>query len=211
MRLNKKLWIVKVVYCPRNDGKYTTIDNCGKNMVTQKLATLAYIINQNNQNEVLLLYRNKKINDFHKGKFIGIGGRLEPGETPLECILRELKEETGYTLSSDDLHYRGYIYFDEINRNKLKEDLPAFNWLVFLYSAYVDEKKIFNNLEGELQWFSFDEIPYDRMWSGDKIFTPMILQSNEIIEAKFLYQGEEIVDWTFGRRKTDQDFLKNKS
>ncbi len=168
-------------------------------MVTQKLATLAYIVNQS---DVLLLYRNKKENDFHEGKFVAIGGRLEPGETPLECILRELIEETGYELSSTEIDYRGYIYFDEVSRNKTKEDLPAFNWLVFIYYARVDEKKIIDNSEGELQWFSFDEVPYDKMWAGDKIFTPKILLSNDIIEGKFLYKGEEIVNWTFGRNLT---------
>ncbi|MHA1969558.1 MAG: NUDIX hydrolase [Candidatus Hodarchaeales archaeon] len=169
-------------------------------MVTQKLATLAYIVNQN---DVLLLYRNKKKNDFHEGKYVAIGGRLEPGETPLECILREVKEETGYELNSKDLDFRGYIYFDEMSRNKKEEDLPAFNWLVFIYFAQVDEKIIINNQEGELQWFSFDQIPYKKMWAGDKIFTPKILLSGEIIEGKFLYNGEEIVDWTFGRQNVD--------
>ena len=99
-------------------------------MVKHKLATLAYI---RYQDEVLLLLRNKKEKDFHEGKFVGIGGRLEPGETPLECIIREVKEETGYAFNSETIKYRGYIYFDEINRNKISEDLPAFNWLVFIY------------------------------------------------------------------------------
>ncbi|MFX0085934.1 MAG: NUDIX domain-containing protein [Candidatus Hodarchaeota archaeon] len=164
-------------------------------MVAQKLATLAYIIYQN---EVLLLYRNKKKNDYHEGKYVAIGGRLEPGETPLECIIRELKEETGYNLSPDEISFRGYIYFDEVSRNKKSEDLPAFNWLVFLYHIRVSEKLCIENKEGDLQWFSIEDIPYQKMWSGDRIFTPKILNSNEIIEAKFLYDGEEIVKWTFG-------------
>lgn len=164
-------------------------------MVTHKLATLAYLIH--NQ-EVLLLYRNKKANDFHAGKFIGIGGRLEPGETPLECMLRELREETGYTLTANEIMFRGYIYFDEINRDKVNEDLPAFNWLVFLYSASVSIKKTINNPEGELRWYNIEDIPYDKMWSGDKIFTPKLLHTEDILEAKFLYHGEQIVKWSFG-------------
>lgn len=165
-------------------------------MVAQKLATLAYIVYQN---EVLLLYRNKKENDFHQGKFVGIGGRLESGETPLECIIRELQEETGYRVSSDELEFRGYIYFDEVSRDKRNQDLPAFNWLVFLYYIRVNNKIAFDNKEGDLFWFNMDNIPYDRMWSGDKIFTPKVLFTKEFLEAKFLYDGEEIVNWTFGR------------
>ena len=161
-----------------------------------KLATLAYI---RHENEVLLLYRNKKKNDFHEGKYVGIGGRMEPGETPLECIIREVKEETGYFFSESQIHFRGYIYFDEINRNKQNEDLPAFNWLVFLYSGMVNKKNTFLNSEGDLQWFPIKDIPYDQMWAGDKIFTPRILESSEVIEGKFLYKENEIISWTFGR------------
>lgn len=165
-------------------------------MVKHKLATLAYIVCKD---EVLLLFRNKKENDFHAGKVIGIGGRLEPGETPLECIIRELKEETGYSLKPDEVEFRGYIYFDEINRNKMNEDLPAFNWLVFLYFVRVVTKIEFENPEGNLFWVPIAKIPYEKMWDGDKIFTPKLLNTNEIVEAKFLYDNEKIVNWSFGR------------
>jgi 8-oxo-dGTP diphosphatase len=165
-------------------------------LIKHKLATLAYI---RHEKEVLLLFRNKKENDFHEGKFVGIGGRLEPGETPLECIVREVKEESGYSFSRKNIHFRGYIYFDEVNRNKADEDLPAFNWLVFIYTGFVSKKKHFVNSEGDLQWFSTNNIPYDKMWAGDKIFTPKILESNDIIEGKFLYEGNKIISWSFGR------------
>ena len=167
-------------------------------MVSHKLATLAYIVcNQ----EVLLLFRNKKENDFHQGKYIDIGGRLEPGETPIECILRELEEETGYTLKPEEVEFRGYIYFDEIHRDKINEDLPAFNWLVFLYYVQLAEKLVFDfeNPEGNLLWVPINEIPYEKMWAGDKIFTPKLLETQEVIEAKFLYEGEKIANWSFGR------------
>ncbi|UCE14834.1 MAG: 8-oxo-dGTP diphosphatase [Candidatus Heimdallarchaeota archaeon] len=165
-------------------------------MVHHKLATLAYIVHKN---EVLLLFRNKKENDFHEGKYIGIGGRLEPGETPLECILRELKEETGYALTPEEIEFRGYIYFDEIHRDKLNEDLPAFNWLVFLYYVPATKKLDFENPEGKLLWVPISEIPYEKMWDGDRIFTPKLLETHEIIEAKFMYDGEKIFNWSFGR------------
>ena len=165
-------------------------------LVNHKLATLAYLTFNNE--EVLLLFRNKKRNDFHEGKYVGIGGRIEPGETPQECILREIQEETGYDLSISDISFRGYIYFDEINRKKTTEDLPPFNWLVFIYSASIPIKNDFVNAEGDLIWFSFKEVPYDRMWDGDRIFTPKILETEEIIEGKFLYDGEKIKKWTYG-------------
>ncbi len=169
-------------------------------MVNHKLATLAYIVCNN---EVLLLFRNKKVDDFHEGKYVGIGGRLEPGETPLECILREIGEETGYILKPEEIEFRGYIYFDEIHRNKMNEDLPAYNWLVFIYFVQVKDKIDFMNPEGELSWFQITEIPYEHMWAGDKIFTPKILETKEIFEAHFDYdegdEGIKIAKWDFGR------------
>ena len=165
-------------------------------MVNHKLATLAYIVCEE---EVLLLFRNKKVNDFHEGKYIGIGGRLDPGETPLECVLREIEEETGYILKPEEIEFRGYIYFDEIHR-KMDEDLPAFNWLVFIYYVQVTNKIEFKNPEGELLWFKIDQIPYDYMWAGDKIFTPKILKTKDVFEARFDYdEGATIARWDFGR------------
>ena len=165
-------------------------------MVKHKLATLAYI---RHEDDILLLFRNKKENDFHEGKYVGIGGRLEPGETPLECVIREIKEESGYSFLSENIQFRGYIYFDDATRNKSSEDFPAFNWLVFLYSAFVQVKKSFINPEGDLQWFSVHDIPYDKMWDGDRIFTPKILESTDVIEGKFLYENDKIINWSFGR------------
>ena len=92
-------------------------------MVTQKLATLAYIIYQN---EVLLLYRNKKPNDYHEGKYVAIGGRLEPGETPLECVIRELKEETGLEVELDEIHAVESCFDD-----------PRGNTILILYKAHI--------------------------------------------------------------------------
>jgi 8-oxo-dGTP diphosphatase len=170
-------------------------------LVTHKLATLAYIVyNQ----EVLLLLRNKKDDDFHRGKYIGIGGRLEPGETPLECVIRELKEETGYILKPNEIEFRGYIYFDKIGRDRNFEDLPAFNWLVFLYYVSINKKITFINPEGELRWFLFENIPYNKMWAGDKIFTPKLLKTEDVIEGKFLYDdNDQIIKWSFGRGAKD--------
>ena len=60
-----------------------------------KLTTLCYI---EQDGKYLMLYRNKKENDINEGKWIGVGGRFEEGETPEECVLREVQEETGLTL-----------------------------------------------------------------------------------------------------------------
>lgn len=125
---------------------------------------------------------------------------MEPGETPLECVIREVKEEAGYQLTPSDVTFRGYVYFDEINRDLVRnEDIPGFNIIVFVYTARITSKIVINNPEGELKWFRFDKIPYGRMWEGDKIFTPKILETDDIIELKFLYEGQKVIKWGLGR------------
>jgi 8-oxo-dGTP diphosphatase len=170
---------------------------------THKIATLCYILwhdDEKNRDELLLLFRNKKKKDFHAGKYVPIGGRIEPGETPLECVIREVKEETGYHLNPQDLNFKGYIYFDEINRDlESNEDIPGFNIVVFVYTTTsVKSKQVTINSEGDLQWFPTDEIPFEKMWEGDRIFTPILLKNSKPIEAKFLYEGEKLVDWNIG-------------
>jgi len=73
-----------------------------------KLATICYI---DNGKELLLLYRNKKPNDVHEGKWISVGGKLEAGETPDECARREILEETHFTVTEMD--FKGMITFPE--------------------------------------------------------------------------------------------------
>jgi hypothetical protein len=68
------------------------------------------------------------------------------------------------------------------------------------------EKLNFKNLEGELLWVPIDEIPYEKMWAGDKIFTPKILETEEILEARFDYEGDKIVTWDFGRGNERKGF-----
>ena len=70
------------------------------------LTTLCYI---EQGGRYLMLHRVKKENDINKDKWIGVGGHFEAGESPEECVLREVKEETGYTLTS--YRFRGLITF----------------------------------------------------------------------------------------------------
>ncbi|MDZ7764918.1 MAG: NUDIX domain-containing protein [Melioribacteraceae bacterium] len=85
-----------------------------------KLATLCYI---QKENKTLMLYRNKKENDYHEGKWNGLGGKFEPGETPEDCAIREIKEEAGLTVKK--LVMKGFITFPLFDG---KDD-----WHVFLF------------------------------------------------------------------------------
>ena len=89
-----------------------------------KLATLCYVIDKKS-NSTLMIYRNKKQNDYHEGKWNGLGGKFEPGETPEECAIREIEEESGLIVKS--VKMKGFItfaLFDGVD-----------DWYVFLFTT----------------------------------------------------------------------------
>lgn len=118
--------------------------------------TLCYI---ENDNKYLMLHRTKKENDMNKDKWIGIGGKIEEGETPTECIVREAKEETGLTLNS--VAYRGIIYFK--NSYYYDEDMHLFTCTDFSGTIKTCD-------EGTLEWIDKDKLFDLTLWEGDKIF-----------------------------------------
>jgi len=152
-------------------------------MVKHKLATLCYTYSDN---KILLLHRTKKVNDMHQNKFIGIGGKIEPYESPYECMLREIDEEAGF--KPIDLTLRGVIYFKEDGGENLH---PALNYLVFVYRVTKFNGKIKNSDEGELVWKTFEEFFNLNLWEGDKIFVPKIINENSFFEATFVYNRQE--------------------
>jgi len=129
------------------------------------LATLCYV---KRNNEVLMLHRNKDPNDFHYGKYVLPGGKIEKGESPEDCIKREIEEETGLTLVRPTL--RGVITF--INQNIKKP--PRDDWHVLVYSAQEFHGELRQPREGDLVWILDSQLPQLPMWEGDKLFLPWI-------------------------------------
>lgn len=144
-----------------------------------KETTLCYI--QNN-NKYLMLHRIKKDEDVNKGKWIGIGGRVEEGESCEECVLREVKEETGLTLTS--YQYRGIVIFKS---DKYEDEK------MHLYTAdgYVGELTECN--EGVLEWIDRDEMYNLPMWEGDKIFLGLIRTDAKFFNLVLEYKGDKLV------------------
>lgn len=142
-----------------------------------KLTTLCYI---RNQDKVLMLHRNKKNQDPNLSKWIGIGGKLENEESPIECIRREIYEETG--LSVNEIKMRGVITFI----------LPRWeNEISFLYETndFVGEIKECN--EGELEWVGIKDVTKLNLWEGDYYFIETLLNSDNWIEIKLVYDKED--------------------
>jgi len=142
-----------------------------------KLATLCYVIDKKN-NSTLMIYRNKKQNDYHEGKWNGLGGKLEQGESPEDCAIREIKEESGLTVKS--VKMKGFITFPLFDGND--------DWYVFLFTADDFEGKLIDSPEGHLEWIPNEKLTEINLWEGDKIFIPWLFE-DKFFSAKFIYKN----------------------
>ena len=140
--------------------------------------TLCYIQSGGNY---LLLHRTKKKNDQSHDKWLGIGGKFEDKESPEYCILREVLEETGLTLTS--YQYRGIVTF--------VSDVWETEFM-HLFTADAFTGTIRDCDEGELEWISKDRYLSLPMWEGDKIFLRLLQTDCPFFSLKLVYQGESL-------------------
>jgi 8-oxo-dGTP diphosphatase len=127
-----------------------------------------------------MLYRNKKPNDMHQGKWNGLGGKFEPGESPEECIAREVREESGLEIREPNLH--GLLMFPNFKGG---------DWYVFVFTAREFEGELIDSPEGELEWIPDERLTSLNLWESDQIFFPW-LEKDKFFSAKFIYQGDEM-------------------
>ena len=144
-------------------------------------STLCYITRGN---EVLMLHRTKKENDINKDKWIGIGGKFLPEETPDECLLREAFEETGLTLTS--WKCRGVVTF--------LTNGPWDGEYMYLFTADGFEGTLKDCDEGDLQWVSRDFLNELPQWEGDKIFLDLLWKDAPFFLLKLRYEGDTLVE-----------------
>ena len=145
-------------------------------------ATLIYV---QKDNHTLMLHRNKRENDYHKGKWNGLGGKTEPGESPEECAIRELYEESG--LKAKKMQMNGFItfpLFDGVN-----------DWHVFLFTVTEFEGELIDCNEGHLEWIPNEKLTELNLWEGDKIFIPWLFE-DRFFSAKFIYENKHYVSHT---------------
>ena len=145
-----------------------------------------------------MLHRTKKKNDQSNGKWLGIGGKFEDRESPDECLLREVYEETGLTLTSYKL--RGIVTF--------VSDIWETEYM-YLYTAdsYTGEliteadgslTPIINGApaacdEGTLKWIDIDSVPSLELWEGDRIFLKMLRDNTDFFTLKLCYEGDSLI------------------
>ena len=159
---------------------YSIIDvHDNKGIEKMKNTTLCYI---EKENSYLMLHRVKKVNDENQDKWIGVGGKLEEGESPEECLLREVKEETGLTLTK--YQYRGLVTF-------VSDQWGTQYMHLFTATEYEGEIKECN--EGDLEWVPKTEIEHLNLWEGDKIFFRLLDENANFFSLKLCYKGDKLV------------------
>ena len=149
--------------------------------MTPTKTTLCYI---EKDGKYLMLYRNKKKDDPNGGKWIGVGGKFEEGETPFECVKREVLEETGIVLRS--AHFYGVIEFR--SEGYFDEDMYLFSSNDYDDSGFAPE----NCSEGTLSFIPKNEILALSLWEGDRVFLAAMLDGQESINLKLEYSGEKL-------------------
>lgn len=142
------------------------------------LATLCYV---KRDGRTLMVHRNKKLNDIHQGKWNGLGGKFEPGESPEECIRREVQEETGLVISNPKLH--GLLVFSGFKGK---------DWYVFVFTATDFDGELIDSPEGRLEWVDDSNLTSLNLWPSDLIFLPW-LEQGKFFSAKFVYEDEEFI------------------
>jgi len=144
-----------------------------------KFATLCYVFNGN---KVLMINRNKRKDDMHLGKWNGLGGKFNPGETPEECVIREVYEESGLLIKNPVL--KGFLTF------------PAFDdeedWYVFVFTANEFSGNLTESYEGELEWIEWEKVIDLPLWEGDKYFLDWLNQ-DRFFSAKFIYKNSKYI------------------
>ena len=121
-----------------------------------------------------LLLQKKAEGKFGEGKWNGPGGKVEPDETPMEGVIREVREAPGLKVRNPKLKGVLDFYFGE-------NEEP--NWITYIFHVTEYEGELKPNEEGKLKWFKYEDIPYDKMWQDDKYWLPGFLEGRSFTGA----------------------------
>lgn len=145
-----------------------------------RLSTLCYI---EQDGKYLMLHRTIKENDINHNKWIGVGGHFEDRESPDDCLLREVREETGYTLT--DYKFRGIVTF--IYGSGEKEMIEYMH----LFTATGFKGEPIPSDEGVLEWIPKDKLLDLELWEGDKIFLRLLSERDDFFSLKLVYNDKD--------------------
>lgn len=131
--------------------------------------------------QYLMLHRTKKENDENKDKWIGVGGKFEEGESPEDCMMREVREETGFSVSQ--WRYCGIVTF-------VSDVWPAEQMHIFVCTEWNGVQIVCD--EGDLEWIEKQRLLDLTMWEGDKVFLRLIDEKRPFFSLKLCYEGETL-------------------
>lgn len=131
----------------------------------------------------LMLHRTKKQNDENHDKWIGVGGKFEEGESPEECMKREILEETGLRVTK--WQYRGIVTF-------VSDIWPAEQMHLFVCTEWSGDEIVCD--EGDLEWVDKNKLNDLPMWEGDKIFINLLGQDVPFFSLKLVYKGDTLCE-----------------
>ena len=145
-----------------------------------KLATLCYL---RRHDQTLMMHRVKKENDIHQDKWNGLGGKFNPGESPEDCVIREIKEESGFIIKNPVL--KGVLTFPEFSANE--------DWYVFVFVATEFDGQMIDSTEGNLEWIDNENLLDLNLWEGDRHFIKL-LDKDVFFSGKFYYKNGALVN-----------------
>ena len=145
-------------------------------------STLCYL--ENDRGEYLMLHRVKKKKDVNQDKWIGVGGKFEGDESPDECLLREVKEETGVTLT--DWRFRGVVTF-------LTDGGWEGEYMYLVTATGWEGEFVTDCVEGDLEWVPKERVPDLPIWEGDKIFLRLLAEDAPPFLLTLEYAGEDLI------------------
>lgn len=155
-----------------------------------KQTTLCYI---EKDEKYLMLHRIKKENDENHDKWIGIGGKFEENESPEDCLMREVYEETGLTLT--DYSYRGIVTF-------VSDEWEGQHMHLFTADGFTGN--ISECDEGTLEWIKKDELYALSLWEGDRIFLELIRNPSPFFSLKLTYRGEALTEAVLNGKRLER-------
>lgn len=158
---------------------------------TPIVGTLGFVLNPD-RTKVLMVHRTGRADDYHQGKFNGLGGKMESNEDVLSCMKREIYEEAG--IICDEIALRGTINWTSFGPNG--EDWLGFVFVVTKFSG----EPYPHNVEGPLEWVNVVDLPKLPMWEGDRHFLPLVFDSDPRLFYGYMpYKGDQPESWSYVR------------
>ncbi len=163
-----------------------------KNMKTLINTSLCYI---EKDNSYLMLHRTKKEHDYNKDKWIGIGGKFENGESPEDCAVREIREETGLVVEPADLEYCGIVTFVDVS------EAEAYTEFMHIFRARKFSGELKSDCdEGDLEWVPLAKLKELPHWQADEIFYDFLAENHPFYSLKAVYKNNVLLEtWLNGK------------